>query len=353
MKRAAFIAVIISLMMSACKTQQQALSVNNDDVYSTPSRQKAKSNTAPNYNQDLTTALASNSSAVAHDSLKANAATLDYSDISYADRIKKFQHPQTAKSYFDGSSADTTSACCGGSNVNINLGYGGGYYDWGPSFTFGFGMGYGMGYGWGYPYYWNSPYWWYYNPYAYWGYPYWYGGYYPYREGGYYNSYYGPRQSSVRNTAYAPSSRGNSTAIPASRNSSISPTANTRSATPPSVRSTGRNNGTVRSTDPATNQRNPTASQERYHYTRPANERQGTYSRNTGQVNAYRATKQQPSPRYTQPGNTAVQRQGQVQNYTPGNYRQARSSQDYINPRVQAQNSAGRQAASWAITNRV
>ena len=78
MKRAAFIAVIISLLMSACKTQQQAVSVNNDDVYSTPSRQKSKPATPPSANQDLTSALAADQTAVAHDSLKAKAATLDY-----------------------------------------------------------------------------------------------------------------------------------------------------------------------------------------------------------------------------------------------------------------------------------
>lgn len=57
MKRAAFIAVIISLLMSACKTPQQAVSVNNDDVYSTPSRQKSKNPPASASNQDLTSAL--------------------------------------------------------------------------------------------------------------------------------------------------------------------------------------------------------------------------------------------------------------------------------------------------------
>jgi len=95
MKRAAFIAVIISLLMSACKTQQQAVSVNNDDVYSTPSRQKSKPAIPPSANQDLTSALAADQTAVAHDSLKAKAATLDYSDVSYSDRIQKFQHPQS------------------------------------------------------------------------------------------------------------------------------------------------------------------------------------------------------------------------------------------------------------------
>ena len=94
MKRAAFIAVIISLLLSACKTQQQAVSLNNDDVYSTPSRQQAKTTATPVFNQDLTSALATNQGVVSHDSLKANASTLDYSDLSYANRLQKFQHPQ-------------------------------------------------------------------------------------------------------------------------------------------------------------------------------------------------------------------------------------------------------------------
>ncbi|MCX6286453.1 MAG: hypothetical protein NTY96_05010 [Bacteroidetes bacterium] len=369
MKRVAFIAVIISLLMSACKTQQQAVSVNNDDVYSTPARQKSKPATSPNFNQDLTSALAGDQTAVTHDSLT-KAATLDYSDVSYADRLQKFQHPQSNKSYFDNTTSDTTVVYSNNPNVSFNLGFGGGFYD--PSFSMGFGWGYpsygwgypsyGWGYGWGYPYYWDYPYWWYYN-----SYPYCYCCYYPYGEGnGYYNSYYGPRQSVVTNTAYLRNSRSDVTnTTPSTRNERGVPvTANDRSAPPASVRTSGQpapatrtvgpvytRTGTqpapgVRSIDPVTTQRKPPASQERYHYARPANERQGTYSRNTGNNNAYRETKQQPAPRYTQPSATPVQRQGQVQNYTPGNYRQARSSQEYINPRIQAQNSAGRPATT-------
>ena len=365
MKRAAFIAVIISLLMSACKTQQQAVSVNNDDVYSTPSRKQSKSTQAPNVNQDLTAALAADQSAVATDSLKAKAATLDYSDVSYAARLNKFQHPQSNKTYWD-NSGDTTYVNNSNPNVNINLGYGGGFYDWGSSFSLGFGWGYPYS-GWGYPYYWDYPYWWYYYPYPYYGYPYWYYGYYPYGEGGYYNSYYGPRDNVIRNTDYTRNSRGGVTnATPASRGEgTVQGTPNGRSAPPSSVRSSPQTappvrttdpvytrTGTqpapgVRSTDPVTTQRKPPASQERYQYTRPANERAGTYSRNTGQVNANRETRQQqPAPRYTQPGSTPVQRQGSVQNYTPGNYRQARSSQEYISPRIQAQNSATRPATT-------
>lgn len=151
----------------------------------------------------------------------------------------------------------------------------------------------------------------------------------------------------MRNTAYAPNTRGNATSAPAPRNDRGTPgTAGNRAVPPSSVRSTTQNGSSVRSADPVNTQRKPPVSQERYHFTRPANDRQGTYSRNTGQGNAYRGTRQQPSPRYSQPGASPVQRQGQTQNYTPGNYRQARSSQEYINPRVQAQNSAGRPATT-------
>jgi len=348
MKRAAFIAVIISLLMSACKTQQQAVSVNNDDVYSTPARHKSQPAKPVDVNQDLTTALAANPSAVAHDSLNAKAATLDYSDVSYANRIQKFQHPQGNTSYFSNTSTDSTSGCC--TNVNINLGYGGGYYDYGPSFSFGFGFGYGMGYGWGYPYYWDYPYWGYY---PYYGYPYWYGypyyGYYPYyHEGGYYNSYYGPRQSVARTTAYSPNGRGAPTNTPATRGTgNITTTANGRGVPPTSVRPTTQTAPPTRNADQVTSQRTSPSGQERYHYSRPPGERQGTNSRNTGQGSVNRETKQQPSPRYVQPGTSPAQRQGQVQNYTPGNYRQARSSQEYINPRVQAQNAASRATSAY------
>ncbi|MEI8005341.1 MAG: hypothetical protein WCI48_03975 [Bacteroidota bacterium] len=342
MKRAAFIAVIISLLMSACKTQQQAVSVNNDDVYSTPSRQKSKPAIPPAANQDLTSALAADQTAVAHDSLKAKAATLDYSDVSYSDRIQKFQHPQSNTSYYSGTSADSTAPCC--SNVNINLGYGGGYNDWGSSFSFGFGFGYGMGYGWGYPYYWDYPYWWYYPYYG----PYW-GGYYPYyNEGGYYNSYYGPRQSVTRNTASSPDGRGMPANTPATRGQgNVTTTAGTRGVPPSSVRATSQNALPTRSTDPVTTQRKPPSGQERYHYSRPPGERQGANTRNTGQGSVNRETRQQPAPRYTQQGSVPAQRQTQVQNYTPGNYRQARSSQEYINPRIQAQKAASRATSAY------
>jgi len=373
MKRVAFIAVIISLLVSACKTQQQALSVNNDDVYSTPARQKSQPAKSPNYNQDLTSALAADQAKAAPDSL-AKAATLDYSDISYADRLQKFQHPQSTKSYFDNTTSDTTVIYSSNPNVSINFGYGGGFYD--PSFSMGFGWGY-PSYGWGYPYYgWGYPYygWGFGWDSYYWGYPYW--GYNPYcyccynpyyGEGnGYYNSYYGHRESVVTNSAYSRNSRGEvsnpaSTARngrgtvvnandrslpPSSVRSGTSPSPSNRNGDPVTTRTGTQPSPGVRSTDPVTTQRRPPASQERYHYTRPSNDRQGTYSRNTGSNNAYRETRQQPAPRYAQPGTTPAQRQGQVQNYTPGSYRQARSSQEYINPRVQSQNSAGRQGTS-------
>ncbi|MCX6283524.1 MAG: hypothetical protein NTW31_04715 [Bacteroidetes bacterium] len=361
MKRAAFIAVIISILMIACKTQQQAVSVNNDDVYSTPARHKSQPAKSPDFNQDLTSALASDQAKVAPDSLT-KAATLDYSDVSYAARLQKFQHPQSTKSYFDNTTSDTTVIYSNSPNVSINFGYGGGYYD--PYFSMGFGWGYpsyGWGFGWDYSYYWGYPYWGY-NPYCYCCY-------YPYYgEGnGYYNSYYGPRESAVSNTAYSRNSRGevsnpassarnergtvvtanNRSLPPSSVRSTTSPLPSTRGADPVYTRTGTQPSPGVRSADPVTTtQRKPPASQERYHYTRPSNERQGTYSRNTGNNNAYRETKQQPAPRYTQPGATPVQRQGQVQNYTPGSYRQARSSQEYINPRVQSQNSAVRQGST-------
>lgn len=338
MKRAAFIAVIISLMMSACKTSQQAVSVNNDDVYSTPTRQQSAASKSPVYNQDLTSALATNQQVVTHDSMKANAATLDYSDMSYANRLQKFQHPQSNTGYFDNSVTDTTVSSGSSSNININLGYGGGFYDWGSSFSMGLGFGYGWGYGWGYPYYWNYPYWGYYPYYGY--YPYW--DYPCYGCGGYYNNYYGPRESVVTNNAYNRNSRGVSgnagTSVANPR--TIPGASGEGNSRPSSVRSTTQNPSVG-----ATRQ-NPASADGRYHYTRPGNTGQGTYSRNTGTRSTSQQTRQQPAPRYTQPSAVPSQRQGQVQNYTPGNYRQARSSQEYINPRVQAQNSGSRTGAA-------
>ncbi|MCX6282023.1 MAG: hypothetical protein NTU51_08665 [Bacteroidetes bacterium] len=374
MKRAAFIAVIISLMMSACKTPQQAVSVNNDDVYSTPSRQTSKPAASPDFNQDLSSALAADQATPAHDSLT-KAATLDYSDVSYTDRLQKFQHPQSNKSYYDNTTTDTTVIYSNNPNVSINLGFGGGYYD--PSFSMGFGWGYpsygwgypyyGWGYGWGYPYYWDSPYWWYYN-----SYPYCNCCYYPYYEGnGYYNSYYGPRESVIRNQDYTRNGRGdagyvtpatpNSRGVPVTANDRSTPPSTvragtttvpaTRSADPVYSRSGTQSAPGVRSTDPVSAQRKPPANQERYHYARPVNERQGTYNRNTIHGTATKEVRQQPAPRYSQPGTAPSQRQGQVQSYTPGNYRQPRSSQEYINPRIQAQNQAGRQSGTRGGTS--
>jgi len=376
MKRAAFIVVIISLMMSSCKTTQKAVSVNNDDVYSTPARQAAPSKPAPGYNPDLSSALAADQSALAHDSLNAKAATLDYSDVSYANRIQKFQHPEGNTSYFESPAADTTYVYSSSPNVSISFGFGGGYYGYGMGFGWGYpsyGWGYpyyGYGYGWGYPYYWDYPYW---GAYPYWGYYPYYGccycwNYPYYNEGGYYNTYYGPRQSAATNTVYDRNTRGDGTGTTLqSRPATTAGAANSRSAQPaasrgntaavPGTRTTDPANtrpGTgaaaatpaTRSADPAVTQGRSPASQERYHYTRPANQGQGAYTRSPGQDGGTRAVRQQPAPKYTQPGSIPGQRQGQVQNYTPGNYRQARSSQEYINPRVQSQNAAARQSGA-------
>ena len=308
MKRAAFIAVIISLLLSACKTQQQAVSLNNDDVYSTPSRQQAKTTATPVFNQDLTSALATNQGVVSHDSLKANASTLDYSDLSYANRLQKFQHPQGNTTYFSNTAVDSNYVSNDNPNVSINFGYGGGAYDWGM------GMGFGMGFGWGYPYWgygWGYPYygWGYGWGYPYWGcnccnYPYWDGG-------GYYNSYYGPRQSALTTTAYTRTTRGDATTTtnPGNSRPGTSAAATPRGATAGATPRGTTAGSTPRNAAAVTTQRNPPASQERYHYTRPATSRQGTSSRNPSQGNTSRDTRQQPSPRYVQPGSAPVQRQ--------------------------------------------
>lgn len=341
MKRVAFIAVIISIMITGCKTQQKAVSVNSDDVYSTPSRTQAPKKSKTGMTQDLSTVPAAGQPVAKSDSLKPNTAAQDYSDVSYAERIQKFQHAKNNQSYFDRTAADSTSGGGASQNININLGYGYDYYDGGPSFSFGFGMGFCCDpwyYGWGYPYY---P--WYYPYYGY--YPYYYG-HYPYWDSRYYNSYYGPRSTVANSTAYNRNERavpGNSVANPRNERAVANP-GNQRSVAPSGTRSNGQQAAAPRSS-PTVNPRQTSASQERYQYTRPSNGRQSAYNRSS--VNSlYRGSSQQPAPRYSQPEAGAVQRQGNVQNYTPNNYRQARSSQEYMNPRVQAQNNAVRQATT-------
>jgi hypothetical protein len=341
MKRVAFIAVIISIMMTACKTQQKAVSASNDDVYSTPAKLQKPKTSNPDLTQNVSSAAAGNQVVARPDSVKPNSAAEDYSDVSYAARIQKFQHARNNQGYFDKTSVDSTSGYSNTPNVNINLGYGWDPYDWGSSFSIGFGMGWGYdawNFGWGYPYWWYYPYPYYYGygcwPYHYWDYP-------------YYNSYYGPRRNVATTTAYTRNDRtepGNSAAN-ARNQRAVPDTKNERTATPSNTRANGQAAVLPRNGDPTTTQRKPPASQERYQYTRPSNGRQNTYARNAGNNN-YRETRQQPTPKYSQPDMVPVQRQGKVQNYTPNNYRQARSSQEYINPRVQAQNNTGRPATT-------
>jgi hypothetical protein len=337
MKRAAFIAVIISIMMTACKTQQKAVSVTNDDVYSTPSRNPKPKTSNPDLTQNLASAPAGGQVVAKPDSLKPNSAAEDYSDVSYAERIQKFQHAKNNQNYFDKTVADSTSGYCNTPNVNINLGYGWSPYDYGSSFGFGYGWGYDPWYyGWGYPYYsWYNP-WWYYP------YPYYYG-YYPYWDYPYSHSYYGPRSTVATTTAYTRSERavpGNSAANPRNERT-VADSKNERAVNQSITSKNGQVAVQSRSGDPVTTQRKPPVSQERYQYTRSSNARQNPYNRNSDN-NTYRETRQQPAPKYRQPETGAVQRQGNVQNYTPNNYRQARSSQAYINPRVQAQTNASR-----------
>jgi hypothetical protein len=353
MKKTTWFLALIGLIFSSCTTQKQATTYATDDVYGTPvpavSAQVSGTQPTEKGTQVITspdkTSVSKPGSSTFED---------DYNDYSYSNRIQKFNSSDTTKGYFDDS--NSSSAQSGGSgsepNVNVYLGFGagyGGYY--GSSFGFSYGYPYsswGWDYGWGYPYYgWGYPY------YG-WGYPYygynpWYNpccycyGYYD----GYYNeyppyaasgTYYGPRETLYR------SDNGNSTlntrnAQPMNNNS-LAPNDRSQSTAPLYTRSDKSTNSNVGSVQPS--QRSTPVSQEKYRYTRTESQRQAPNQRTTQKTQVQNnAVRSQPSPKYIRPENAeAIQRSGSTQSYSSPVYRQPKTSQEYLAPRLQTQGSS-------------
>ncbi|MDP1622103.1 MAG: hypothetical protein Q8M08_07160 [Bacteroidales bacterium] len=343
MKKSVWIIAIIALAISACTSQKSATSYVNDDVYNssarnepvvitpaTPTDQGAKIITAPDNAKVQKPASSTLSD--------------DNNDYSYSSRINRFSSKDTTVGYFDDSYTSSGGNQGGNDpNVNIYLGYGsgyGGFYN--PSYNYGYGWGYpysswGWDYGWGWPYSgsyygWGYPYYYrgynpWYNPWNYsccycYGYNDWYSPHY-YNNSYTNNNYYGSRKSLHRTDGGTGSYNARSTSTAAgnalnrSEKNNVTPSPRT---SPPSPRTTP-------------------ASQEKYRYTRPANNRQTVTQRstpqNTGKVQS-QTTRQQPTPRYTRPENAnPVQRSGNTQSYSSPVYRQPKSSQEYLAPRSQ------------------
>ncbi len=340
MKNAAYLLLLIAFLISGCSTQKTATSGNDDVYYSKPEKVKT-SGQAVTKNEDLS---APKDMPVTDTTMAASAANAsgwydDYND--YSARIKRFDHPQQNAGYFDDvyTSPDSTQVSSGGGSAgpDVNLSFG---FGWGSPYM-SFGLGYG--YGWGYPYYgWYDPFYGWYDPFwgysPYWGYyypwyPYYYGccycyPYYPYYDysygygGGY---YYGSRQPLHDNYG----------ANDAARNDRIAQTGGGTAIT------TEKSARTSTSTSTG-NTVNPRADQQKYTYAR-AQSTQGTsqYKRSSN----VRTQQTKPAPKYIRP---EYNRQAQPQVYSSPAYRQPKSSEEYLNPRVQ---SSGR-ATAPAYQNR-
>jgi len=343
MKKVTFLIVIISLIITACKSTQHIASNANDDVYYTSSKNIRPGHTSQPMSSDKPQIVTSPDSSA---TVKSGSSTWadDYNDYTYSSRIKRFSNTGSKKSYYDEaytspSNYDTTIFVDQDPDVNIYIGAGN---SWGNCYnpSFSFGLGWGWGYdpwygGWGYPYY-AWPYW---GGYGY-GYGYWNGywdgywdgyyGYPPYYDYSYNNYYYGHRgatasnignpversQRSVSQQGVQQLERNDRTVTPERNIRTPANTNNTRSM--PSVRESSN--------------RLP-SNQEKYHYTRTSSDRQVSSQRVSTQ---YQRQKEQPAPRYVKPNVTnQAQRTPQTQSYSSPVYRQPRSSQEYINPRTQ------------------
>lgn len=348
MKKIAWIIVVLPFLLAGCKTQKQASTANNDDVYSHPvhTSKKAKT-TAPDADLSAPQALASADSTNAK--APASATYDDYNDYSYSARVKRFHHPEQGKGYYDETYTNPSNYDSNASNnqdVNTYGGSGNGSccspslsfgFGWGNPYSFGWGTPYGYGWDWGwYPNYygynpwawsWYYPYYPYY-PWGYWGgYNDWYNGYgFPYS---YTNTFNGRRKTLSSNNgihAPLPSERSNNTIA--------------KDALQKNQRTANDVNNQRLSSVPATraNVSKINPAQQHYRYTRPATRQSTRYTPNTSAVSTRTQVKlrEQPVPKYTRPeAGNMVARSSEPQHYSSPAYRQPKSSQEYLNPRTQ------------------
>jgi hypothetical protein len=280
------------------------------------------------------------------------ASNQDYSNNSYAARIKRFNGENNGlnynSEYYTGSSDSTTSS--GGTSPNFNLYFGNSWSSpfWDPSFSFGFGYGWGdFGFGFGYPYSWYSPYYWdypyYYYPYSYWywDYPYWgsYGHghhYWDWNHGNHRDHFYGQRR-----TLSSPDGGKNSRTTATNNIPGAGPVKNTRTPNPGYVNHSTDN---TRSGRADINRVPP--DKRHYTYTRSNTQKNPRVINNnqnnrTGSDRNNYVRRQEPAPRYTRPGNQQQVNRSDAQTYSSPAYRQPKSSQEYINPHTQQGRPAG------------
>ncbi len=316
MKKLMIFSVLIATFIFGCKTQQKSTGYTYDDVYSNGSNPAKTASKPKIQNTDLSaspTVASSDTSSIK--SKTAAKSQVDYSDNSYAARIKRFNDKNPGLDYsseYYTKPSDSTSSSGGYSpNVNLFMGNSWGSPYWDPYFSFGLGFGWGdFGFGYGYPYYWGYPY---YSPYyGYWGYPYWgypyWGGegwHHHYWDWGYNNRFYGRRTVTSPGGANA-----RTTAV------------------------------TTNKTIPGRTNINPVPpDKQRYRYVRSSTQGNSRVTRNI-QDNKSTATRtnvqrQQPAPRYVRPGSQPQMDRTNAQAYSSPAYRQPKSSQEYINPRPQ------------------
>jgi hypothetical protein len=344
MKKLVIFSVLIATVLFGCKSQQKATGYTYDDVYSTRS-DNAKIAAKPKIqNEDLSgthpVALADSSSATPSAAAVSNE---DYSNNSYAARIKRFNGKNSGLNYNNEYYTGTDSTSGGSSpDVNIYFGNSWGSSFWGPSYSFGLGFGWGdcdfcYPYSWYYPYYWGYPYYSYYPySYGYWDYPYW-GGYghghhhgdWGWNNGNFRDNYYGQRR-----TLTTPDGGRNSRTNTSTTKSESGQVKNTRTTDPGIIK---RSNDQTRSGRTDVNRVAP--DKQRYVYTRSRTQENTRIVRNndntkTQSVRNY-AQRKEVTPRYTRPGNQQQANRSDAQTYSSPAYRQPKSSQEYINPRPQ------------------
>lgn len=345
MKKLIIFSVIIATFLFGCKSQQKTTGYTYDDVYSTRSDHSKITSKPKIQNEDLSGShpivSPDSSSTITATSAASNQ---DYSNNSYAARIKRFNGNNSGLNYsneYSTGSSDSTSSSGGSSpDVNIYFGNSWGSSFWGPSYSFGFGYGWGD-YGFGYPYSWYYPYSWgypYYSyyPYWYWDYPYWGGcgyghhnGDWNWNNGNHRDYYYGQRR--VLST---PDGGRNSRTSTTGTKSELGQVKNTRTVDPGVV---NRSSDQTRSGRTDINRVPP--DKQRYRYTRSSTQENTRVVRNnqdkrTRSDRNY-VQRQEPAPRYTRPGNQQQATRSDAQTYSSPAYRQPKSSQEYINPRTQ------------------
>jgi len=379
MKKLIILTAVIISALTGCKTQQQAGTVTNDDVYASP---KYSSKTVQPNHQNVD--LSAPQQVATPDSVsraKSGSATWydDYSDYSnsssrQAAPTKTGSSSGSGNSYVDPSIYDNSYS----SNPDVNV-YLGSSYDpffWGSSVSIGCGFGWGWdSYYWGYPY--PS---WYYPYYGYYPYAYGYGGYWNGYWNGYndgywdghhgnpyyntYSTYYGQRRmltsggsgnihggSRIVTPGVTPidQTRGN---ISSQRITNVNGTSTTNRSTDPGR--SGINSSTQGKITPSgRNQADPgahtgvtptPADRQHYRFDRskvnqaPANQRTGTSTTDNRQNNKgdLFSTKDSRSGDRSTGTRTVA-----TQNYSSPAYRQPKYSQEYINPRSQSSKNTG------------